>query len=1036
VSFLQTLAEQRKKFLEGLDANEGDINLDIFEDFYPDRAHFVFELLQNAEDAGATAATFTLSSGGCSFQHDGTPFTERNVRAITGIHNTTKDKSPDQIGKFGVGFKSVFVYTLTPIIFSGDFSFKISRLVLPEPVARDSQIGSKTSFWFPFNSSKKTPEDAYNEIATALGALAETTLLFLSKIKSIRWQIGTVASGEVLSVQHSDNHFEVLKQIGGKTTTSSHFLKFDQPVEGQEKHKTAVAFELDLLPNALEFDPTKPIAKQLKIIPAKQGRVAVFFPAEKETSGLRFHLHAPFVPELSRASVKETPVNHPLFQQLATLASASLHQIRDLGLLTIEFLSVLPNPQDAIPPRYQGIRARIVEAMNTQPLTPTHGKAHAPAKTLLQAKASLKDLLSAEDIEFLVDYQEQAPQWAIGATLRNNNADRFLTGLAIREWDIENFVKLLCKQATENSWQKPDTEFMVWFEAKSIEWLQQLYALLYTELEPTGGLSRISDLRIIRLVNGNYSVGKKSFFASDGVDHDDDVLPRADSRLYTTGKARTVQQNARTFLEKVGVREVGEAEQVEAILTQRYAKANLKPRKGDLKRFIDLIEKDASKAKLFEESFIFECNDGWRKPSGVFLDRPFMDTGLTVYYAAFNRMATRRPLAKSYLTSGVGFKRLAKFGETVGAQTRLEIQEVSCFSNPDWSYLSSVGGGRSRSPINRDYDIPSLKALLAAPASLELSKLLWQTMASLPQYPNYLRATFQINQSSGYHSADSQLVQNLRVAEWVPQNSNSFVRPADAARELLPEGFPFDPGWPWLQAIHFGWEVAKKSKEQLEKQAAAKDLGFADSDTLERAKRFATLPAEEQERILADHGRSEAAKLPEHEPANPERRAERVGAQAADAPERRTEPRTRSVSIGREGVKQETAEYLRGQYTNGNGEMICQICKGPLPFKLDDGSDFFEKVEFLPELKKHHYQNYLALCPNHAAMFQHANGSADRMLTTFLEFTGNELEVVLAQKDNKVYFTKTHVADLRAVIQEEIDHSDTKSAGEKLEESL
>jgi branched-chain amino acid transport system substrate-binding protein len=32
------------------------------------------------------------------------------------------------------------------------------------------------------------------------------------------------------------------------------------------------------------------LAKQLKIIPAAPGRVAVFFPAEKEVSGLRFHL--------------------------------------------------------------------------------------------------------------------------------------------------------------------------------------------------------------------------------------------------------------------------------------------------------------------------------------------------------------------------------------------------------------------------------------------------------------------------------------------------------------------------------------------------------------------------------------------------------------------------------------------------------------------------------------------------------------------------------------------------------------------------
>jgi hypothetical protein len=78
---------------------------------------------------------------------------------------------------------------------------------------------------------------------------------------------------------------------------------------------------------------------------------------------------------------------------------------------------------------------------------------------------------------------------------------------------------------------------------------------------------------------------------------------------------------------------------------------------------------------------------------------------------------------------------------------------------------------------------------------------------------------------------------------------------------------------------------------------------------------------------------------------------------------------------------------------------------------------YFEKVEFLPKLKKRHYQNYLALCPNHAAMFQHANGSADFMQDMFIELARNELEVVLAQSNTTIYFTKTHIADLKKVIE-------------------
>jgi len=87
-----------------------------------------------------------------------------------------------------------------------------------------------------------------------------------------------------------------------------------------------------------------------------------------------------------------------------------------------------------------------------------------------------------------------------------------------------------------------------------------------------------------------------------------------------------------------------------------------------------------------------------------------------------------------------------------------------------------------------------------------------------------------------------------------------------------------------------------------------------------------------------------------------------------------------------------------------------------LPFKLDDGSDYFEKVEFLPQLRRHHYQNYLALCPNHAAMFQHANGSAASIPDSFVGLTENELPVVLAQRETTIYYTKTHIADLKEVI--------------------
>src|SRR5207249_3672375 len=112
----------------------------------------------------------------------------------------------------------------------------------------------------------------------------------------------------------------------------------------------------------------------------------------------------------------------------------------------------------------------------------------------------------------------------------------------------------------------------------------------------------------------------------------------------------------------------------------------------------------------------------------------------------------------------------------------LEINQVRCDANPQYGYLRAVDGERYTSPINRDYAIIGLDTLLAKP-SLELVKLVWRTMCSLPTHPDYLHATYRKNESSGSRQADSQLVHQLRKAAWIPQGSSLFVRPKDALRD-------------------------------------------------------------------------------------------------------------------------------------------------------------------------------------------------------------------------------------------------------------
>lgn len=87
---------------------EGSRHLAYFADIYSTRTHFIFEVLQNAEDAlsrrpsGGTAGYvhFHLHSDRLEIRHNGAPFTEDNVIGICGIGEGTKAGDFTQIGKF------------------------------------------------------------------------------------------------------------------------------------------------------------------------------------------------------------------------------------------------------------------------------------------------------------------------------------------------------------------------------------------------------------------------------------------------------------------------------------------------------------------------------------------------------------------------------------------------------------------------------------------------------------------------------------------------------------------------------------------------------------------------------------------------------------------------------------------------------------------------------------------------------------------------------------------------------------------------
>ena len=108
--------------------------LDLLGHLYSERTHFIFELIQNAEDAGATRLAFELFADRLEVRHDGRPFTEADVRGVCGVAQSGKSGDLTKIGQFGIGFKSVYAYTATPRVHSGGEHFRIDHYVRPEAV--------------------------------------------------------------------------------------------------------------------------------------------------------------------------------------------------------------------------------------------------------------------------------------------------------------------------------------------------------------------------------------------------------------------------------------------------------------------------------------------------------------------------------------------------------------------------------------------------------------------------------------------------------------------------------------------------------------------------------------------------------------------------------------------------------------------------------------------------------------------------------------------------------------------------------------
>lgn len=820
-------AHRKNNFTDGIHA--------LLTDLYPDTAHFIYELLQNAEDMRATVVRFVLDKNCIDFEHNGTkrPFNIDDIDAITNIgHNGQKKDDPTSIGKFGVGFKAVFAYTATPIIHSGDYHFKIKDYFVPEfrDVEKLNTIDNNgvawTKFSFPFNNPKKTASDAFNECLDGLKALDASAVLFLQNIKRIEYMIPSGDIGYVELIDNGNHRIAITyKRPDDLYGHVSRWLRFDRMVDitddqGNPKTlSTAIAFSLG-------YDEK---TKKDCIMPVKGGgRTFIYFPAEKEHSGLRFHINAPFASTVARDSVRNCQDNNKLIRAISQLLSDSLPVIKEQGLMNHSFFVVLPNSKDNLSAFYQYVFDYVYVAFQKNDYLPTKNGGYTSAKNALSGPAAISNVLKEADMHTLFGIEKT---WIINAAQRNSNADYFIQSLDVQSFTFKDFAIIFEPEKR--------TETARLLKAQENDWLKKFYALCadaYDALDYYASnvfIENMQQAQAIRSTKGEMHKSSDIYILPVNVPLVTNTTPIVNSDFVRSStKSDKVCAKIRTFfLGELHIQEYGPKIEVEKLLKKYddrievndqhfkdllvFAKYQTKHDDIDFSAHAIFLYLNTKNEKLYIT-----------KASELFLGKAYGNNSGEVLAPAYGKHCLWNGYSEHY--NDKELRKFVAFVNACGIAKHLAIEKQSVYFNPLFhSILSVYDGRRTDCGTDSDWTIPGIERLLGF-KSIKINRQIWETLQRCSRYSAYTYATarYSPNGSAPVKTCDSTLVYYLKEYAWLPNRQGDLFKPEDISCSNLHPDFIYDPENKLLEALGIGSATEKKKREQERVKEEAKKAGL------------------------------------------------------------------------------------------------------------------------------------------------------------------------------------------------------------------
>lgn len=866
-------------------------------DKYPDSVHFIYELLQNADDAEATEVTIYLDTDTLYFKHNGKiQFTVTDdddatikpghINAIVGIGNSSKSDG-NTIGKFGVGFKAVFQYTDSPRVYSDNFKFQIEHYIVPDLISSDCPYRNpgETLFEIPF----RDPASCYKEILDKLNHLKHP-ILFLNNIKKVEWEDLTKFNHNKeyrVSVRESSKTRDITcqkiqEECPGKINDIWLFTR-SVKVPGGKQYPVSVGYFLAYSDG-----------KEILDTDIRPGVYCFFSTAESFDSC--FISHAPFLLVDNRQQVKELEaVNRVFRDEICKLAAEALILLRDIGekhdnqLINENLLRIVPlrNPGEDLgkfisnahlfaPMKGVLMRNKLLLSRSNSYITPT--------KARLAQPVSLVEVLAADQLSELVpevqdiDFLQNAP------TSRDSDAFRYLT----EELGVERFT-------SEDFARRITPEFM---SKRSFEWVVRFYRFLNEDArELWNANSRrlyfnellMRKAPIVKLTDGRWVAPYEKevlnvFFAPEEGSGEYNIIA---DEYYN-------HEPSRKFLVDLGVKEPDMRDYILTKLLPKYAQEEVSVSHALIRSDLDTLIQYSGKVEVDDERKLYETIKksfyvlGRNSENETFLYRTeqvyFPSKELREYfkgdeecvflderfYASVLKKYSPGKVRDFFEKAGVAFlprikKLTIKDRDSLSVRQRKELREgISQF----YFHYREYG---------YDWQIDGLENALNNNLSRQLSIQIWTWIRemNLSNYDTLLFSFFYRNEH--HYRIPSSLVVTLKETPWIYISQ----RTKKGAGDLTLEELELMPEYAYSAELCELFGIARKQisleergadAEQIkmynrgvEYESRKKELGLTESEAQEALRKFAEDKRRKNEKKARQ---SDSSDLAEHKDMN------------------------------------------------------------------------------------------------------------------------------------------------------------------------